>query len=189
MKILVILGSIRPGRNGEKVYEWLKNELESLEDVEYEFIDLKDWDLPLEIGANSPKEAKYDNAVVKKWSTKVAPADGFIIVTPEYNHGYSAVLKNALDNLYNEWNNKPVAFVSYGGLVGGSRAVEQLRLVAIELQMAPIREAVYIPLIWSAFDEGNKPKEEINLTEGVKKLIDQLLWWTKALKDARDSEI
>lgn len=125
--------------------------------------------------------------IAKKWSVKVASADGFIIIAPEYNHGYPAVLKNALDYSYSSWNRKPVSFVSYGGSAGGARSVEQLRLVAVELQMAPLEAAVHIPMIWSAWDEtGKKLKEEEVWSRRLVPIFDELAWWTKALKTARD---
>lgn len=191
LKIQVILGSIRPERAGEKVFTWVKSQLKSTsdlpagrQDVGYEFIDLKDWNLPLEIGA-SPKEQKYDNKEVVRWSSKVRESDGFIIISPEYNHGYSAALKNALDNLYYEWNNKPVAFVAYGA-VGGARAVEQLRQVAVELQMVPVRNGVHILEHWNAFDEKGMLKEAEKYNKQLGDLVTQLLWWANTLKTARD---
>ncbi len=110
--------------------------------------------------------------------------DGFIIVSPEYNHAYPAVLKNAMDWIYPEWNNKPVGFVSYGS-VGGARGVEQLRLVAVELQMSPIRQGVFIPGAYPFGAKEWKPEADESLTRDAGKMFDQLLWWAKALKNAR----
>ena len=107
-----------------------------------------------------------------------------MFVTPEYNHGYPAVLKNALDHVYAEWNNKPAAFVAYGGKAGGARSVEQLRSVAIELQMAPIRQAILIPGVRRAFDEDGKPADA-SYEQQADALLDQLVWWARALKAAR----
>ncbi|KKW12939.1 MAG: NADPH-dependent FMN reductase [Candidatus Gottesmanbacteria bacterium GW2011_GWB1_49_7] len=126
----------------EKVAPWVLAEAKKHTEAEFELIDLRDWPLPF---YNEPTSVtgltKYSIPLAEKWSEKIRQGDGFLIVTPEYNHGYSAVLKNALDYLYTEWHRKPVAFVSYGGPVGGSRAVEQLRLVSIELKMVPVRES------------------------------------------------
>jgi NAD(P)H-dependent FMN reductase len=189
MKIQVILGSTRPQRQSEKIGRWVLEQTSRDSALELELIDLKDWPLPFyqeESGLTSLKgELSIDLA--KKWQEKVKEADGYIIVTPEYNHGYSAILKNALDYAYYEWNNKPIAFVSYGGSAGGSRAVEQLRQVAIELQMAPIRDAIHIPAIWASFDEEGKLKDIEMYNEKLDGLIKQLLWWTKALKAAREN--
>jgi NAD(P)H-dependent FMN reductase len=134
----------------------------------------------------------YANPAVQAWTKKIAEGDAFIIVSPEYNHGYSAVLKNALDYVYKEWNNKPVGFVSYGS-VGGARAIEQLRQVAVELQMAPIRNSVHIP--WSllasmmALPTPVAPELFEPVAHGKDGLITQLLWWAKALKTAREAKV
>jgi NAD(P)H-dependent FMN reductase len=158
-------------------------------EMEFELVDLKELDLPWFTSATSPSMAnkQYTDPKVQEWSKMVDAADAFIIVNPEYNHGYTAPLKNALDHLYPEWNNKPVAFVSYGGMVGGSRAVQMLRQVAIELQMAPIREGIHIPFIWSALDENGNPKDPI-YAQSIEKKIKQLQWWADALKVARGKE-
>ena len=124
----------------------------------------------------------YTNPAVVKWREKVEEADGFIIVTPEYNHGYPAVLKNALDYVYYKWAKKAVAFVSWGG-AGGARGVEQLRLVAIELDMCPTRAAVHIPNPWFIKDISEIDTDANKQSAGV--LLDQLTWWTRALKTAR----
>jgi NAD(P)H-dependent FMN reductase len=114
----------------------------------------------------------------------MAQGDGYVFVTPEYNFGYPAVLKNALDHIYHEWNNKPVGFVSYGGGAGGSRAVQQLRQVVVELQMAPIRAGIVIPFARRLFDESGGIKDEA-YDGRANALLEQLLWWTRALKAAR----
>lgn len=187
MKIQVILGSTRPQRQSEKVGKWVVEQISKNEDIEVELIDLKDWPLPFynEVSGVSYLKGNFSIDLAKKWGEKIEEADGYIIVTPEYNHGYSAVLKNALDYAYLEWNNKPVAFVAYGGMVGGARVVEQLREVAIELQMAPIREALYFPKIWEAFDDNGQPKDS-TANDSLNSLLVQLLWWGQALKQARE---
>src|SRR5579871_902352 len=146
VKIEVLVGSTRPNRFSDKPAVYLCAELKKEEGVEAELVDLKDWELPFFNEPVSPIAAKgeYKNPLVKKWAEKISEADGFVIVTPEYNHGYPGVLKNALDWIYFPWNQKPVGFVSHGG-AGGSRAIEQLRQVAIALQMHPIQSAVSIP--------------------------------------------
>lgn len=187
MKIQVILGSTRPQRQSEKVGKWVIEQISKNKEVKAELIDLRDWPLPFynEVSGVGYLKGNFSIDLAKKWGKKIGEADGYIIVTPEYNHGYSAVLKNALDYAYVEWNNKPVAFVAYGGMVSGSRAVEQLRQVAIELQMTPIREAVYISGVWSAFNEDGSPKDS-TVNDSLNSLLVQLLWWTKALKTARE---
>lgn len=188
MKIQVILGSTRPNRQSEKVGKWVIDQLSKNSKFETELIDLRDWPLPFydEVaGLLTLKRSQLSSELAKKWQEKISQADGYIIVTAEYNHGYPAVLKNALDYAYYEWHKKPIAYVAYGAMVGGSRAVEQLRQVAIELQMAPISEAIYIPLIWAAFDEKGNLKDEDNYNKRFNSMVEQLLWWTKALKEAR----
>jgi NAD(P)H-dependent FMN reductase len=160
--IYIILGSIREGRAGIKVANWVNGlaqeyvRANNLTDVQFELVDLIDWPLPM-FALASPKRGNYTNPDQIKWSEKISKADGFIIVTPEYNHGYSSVLKNALDFLYNEWNFKPVSFVGYGGM-GGVRAVQQLKEVAIELKMMPTFGEVDIYKVWDALDENGVPK-------------------------------
>jgi NAD(P)H-dependent FMN reductase len=130
--------------------------------------------------------APYENEVVKKWTAEIARSDGFIFVTPEYNYGPSAVLKNALDWVYPEWNHKAVAFVSYGSAMG-ARGIQQLRLTAIELQLAPVRSSVHIPVatLWAHFQGGDVDAGLAELKASAKTMIDDLLWWTEALKTAR----
>lgn len=188
VKIFVVIGSTREGRFGDKPAHMVFEELKKVKNIDAELIDLRDWPLPLFDEPVSPAFNKgvYKNELARKWADKISEADGYIVVTPEYNHGYSAVLKNAMDYVYKEWNNKAIAFVSYGGSAGGSRAVEQLRLVAVELQMAPIRAGVHIPLYWNQLDENGHLKKEV--IHGLDVLFDQLLWWTKALKTARTTK-
>lgn len=189
LKIGVILGSIREIRRGGRVAKWLMPQLEKLGGAEYELLDLRDYPLPFFNESNSPEglERNYTNDVARKWSAKVDEIDGFIIVTSEYNHGIPAVLKNALDWLYSEWNRKPVGFVSYApGNIAGARGIEQLRQNVIELQMAPMREALHISKILDTLDEeGNLLGSHIN--EKLEVTVAELLWWTKALKNARNT--
>jgi NAD(P)H-dependent FMN reductase len=146
LKIQVILGSTRQNRFGDKPAHYLLDELGKRADVAPELVDLRDWPLPFFDHPMSPMRTKItEPAIVPKWAAKVGEADGYIIISPEYNHGYSAVLKNALDWVYAEWRKKPVGFVGYGG-TGGARAIEQLRQVVIELDMVPIREAIHLPI-------------------------------------------
>jgi NAD(P)H-dependent FMN reductase len=162
--------------------------LSKFKNAEFELLDLRDYPLPFFNESNSPEGLKgnYTNTVAKAWSAKIAGLDAFIIIAPEYNHGTSGVLKNALDWLYYEWVKKPVAFISYSpNAAGGVRAVEQLRQNVIELQMAPIREAIHITYVLDTLDEeGNIQKGHFN--ERLVKLVDELLWWTNALKAARE---
>ncbi len=189
LNIYVLLSTTRPQRRSEPIGKWVMSELAKNKQIKAELIDLRDWDLPFfnEVKSMmSIKKEELSSDAVRKWGEKIAKADGYIIVTAEYNHGYPAVLKNALDYAYYEWHKKPVGFVAYGAAVGGVRAVEQLRQVAIELQMAPISEAVYIPLIRAAFDEKGNLKDEDSYNKRLDSMVEQLIWWTKSLKEARD---
>lgn len=185
-RVLIILASTREGRAGEAVAKWIQSVAAERTDAKFVPVDLKDFPLPFYAHAKSPKqiETQYPDPTERQWVETVNRADGFLIVTPEYNHGYPAALKNALDYVYAGWNNKPIGFVSYGGIAAGARSVEQLRLVAVELQMVPIREAVHIPFVSKAFGENDKPTNP--LTErGAEVMLNQLVWWANTLKYAR----
>lgn len=189
IEVRVIAGSTREGRFSGRAADWIAKELVKREGVSAEILDLRDYDMPFFNEAMSPaaKQTPYKNEAVARFTAKVAGGDAFVIVTPEYNHGTSGVLKNAMDWVYQEWNNKPVAFVSYGS-VGGARAVEHLRLIAVELQMAPIRNAVHIPgdQLFPVLS-GKADAQELftKLQRPADLMILQLLWWAKALKNAR----
>lgn len=189
IKIGVILGSTREIRRGGRVAKWLMPQLEKLGGANYELLDLRDYPLPFFSENNSPEglQRNYTNEVAKKWSAKIDKMNGFIIITSEYNHGIPAVLKNALDWLYLEWNRKPVGFVSYApGSDGGVRGIEQLRQNVIELQMAPMREAVRIGHVLDTIDEdGNLLQGHANDKLAI--AVEELLWWTKALVNARNN--
>ena len=186
-KILVIEASVRNSRAGDAVTNWVMSEAQKRDDAVYEKVDLIDYPLKDYYDSRHPKTVEpgtYPDEIANKWVAKVNEADGFIIVTPEYNHGYPASLKNALDYPYNQWNNKAVGFVSYGGFVGGARAVEQLRLVSAELVMADVRDAVHLIFVGQAFDEqGNvkDPKANDTLTA----VFADVVAWSTALKPLR----
>lgn len=187
LKIAVILGSTRQNRFGEKPAQWIFEEAKKLKDAEVQLFDLKEANLPFFDG-NSPsmvKDGNYGNEVVNAWAKKVAWADAFVIVTPEYNHGPNAAVKNALDVIFAEWNNKSVGFVSYGS-VGGARAVEQLRQVAGELMMADVRAAVHIPgNITFGGPDAWKPTEDQSLMRAAQTMLSQVVSWGTALKTLR----
>ncbi len=190
IKIKIILGSTRQNRFSDRPGSWISEEAKKKEGVEVELLDLRDYPMPFYNEPTSPsmiKDGEYPSEIVRKWAAKIKEADAFIIVTPEYNHSISGILKNALDSIYSEWNNKPVGFVAYGGL-GGARVVEHLRGIVIELQMAPIRNAVHIPQHWNLFDEqGNlKQKAFDPFVSGADAMLNQLIWWAKALKSVRE---
>jgi len=192
MTISVIVGSTRQGRFSEKPAQWIFRHLQNREKIEARLLDLRDFPMPFFDQAAPPAmpgRAPYENEVVKRWTAEIAAADGFVFVTPEYNFGPSAVLKNAIDWVYPEWNRKAAAFVSYGSAMG-ARSVQQLREAAIELQIAPVRSSVHIPVatLWAHYQGGDVDKGLAELETPAKTMIDELLWWTTALKTARKAQ-
>lgn len=188
IKLYVILGSTRPNRKSEIVAPWVLAEMKKQADINVELINLRDWPLPFFNEATQITDPEQISLpLAKQWSNKIKQADGFLIITPEYNHGYTAVLKNALDYLYTEWHRKPIAFVSYGGSTGGSRAVEQLRLVALELKMVPVSTAVHLVRFKQELDEQGIPKNPV-YGKTLEKLLGDLIWYATTLKVARQSE-
>ncbi|MDQ5954105.1 MAG: hypothetical protein QG583_32 [Patescibacteria group bacterium] len=191
IKLSIILGSVRIGRFGDKPAKMLKEIAENMSDFEVSFIDLKEENLPNFESAVSPAyitNQDYGNEKINSFANKIRMADAFVMISPEYNHGYSSAIKNAIDSIYIEWNKKPVGFLSYGS-AGGARAVEQLREVAVELQMAPIRNGVHIMSPWNLVDEtGNlKPGALDEYEKPMHNMLEQLIWWAKALRTARNS--
>jgi len=187
--ISIIIGSTRQKRFSEKPAQWIFQHLKKQEGVDARLLDLRDFPMPFfdeAVTPATPGRPPYQNEVVKKWTAAIGASDGFIFVTPEYNHGVSAVLKNAIDWVYPEWNRKVAAFVSYGGVMG-ARSVEHLRQIAIEVQIAPIRSSVHIPVatLFAHFQGGDVDKGLAELEAPAKAMIDDLLWWTKALKAVR----
>ena len=190
MKLYIILGSTRQGRKSDIVANWIKSRADTntalkAEGIEVELIDLRDWVLPFLDAAESPSSGKYPEGIIQDWGTKIDAADGFLIVTPEYNHGYSAVLKNAFDVIFKEWNGKPVAFVSYGWSASGARAIEQLRQVVAELKMFALRESVSLSIPQIIKSDGS-----IEVGDAVNKsadgMIAELGRWISIMKKARE---
>jgi NAD(P)H-dependent FMN reductase len=189
LKIAVIISTTRATRFGHKPAQWLKAIADRRGDIDVEIVDLRDYPMPFFDEVASNAWVPSTNEVAQRWQQKIAGFDGFIFVTAEYNHGPPAVLKNALDYAYPEWNRKAIGFVGYGS-VGGVRAVEQLRLVAAELQMATIRTGVYIQgadfmAVWK---EGKNLAEIAYLQSGANDMLNQLAWWTRALNAARERD-
>jgi NAD(P)H-dependent FMN reductase len=135
----------------------------------------------------SPKRALSDDPRVRAWAAKVDEADGYVFVTPEYNYGYPAVLKNAVDHIYYQWNDKPVGFVGYGGVAGGIRAVQQLRQVVVELGLAQVRTQVLIPKVFAAFDDAGQPIDAMHAKTAAA-LLDEVADWAKLLRAKREPE-
>jgi NAD(P)H-dependent FMN reductase len=188
-RIGIIVGSTRATRFADKPTEWIANIAKTHTDLDFEVVDLRDYPLPFFEEATSPAWAPSQNEVAQRWQKKVDELDGYIFIAAEYNRGPTAVLKNAIDYAYNEWNNKPAAFVGYGG-VGAARAIEQLRLHAVEMQMAPIRTGVHIlmPDFVAVLQQGKKLEEFEHLNQSATAMLNQLSWWAKALKTARDND-
>lgn len=190
LKIAVILGSTRPTRFGDVPAQWMLKQANAHPEIEAELVDLRDFDLPFfdEAASNLWMPSKGEEA--QRWQKKIGEFDGYIFVVAEYNRSITGVLKNALDQAYVEWNKKPMTAIAYGG-TGGARALEQLRLMAIELQMVPTRNAVHIAggdffAIQPAMG-GTKSIEDIeqNLLGAAKASLEDLVWWGKITKAAR----
>src|SRR5258707_9446125 len=189
MIVSVILGSTRQGRFSEKPAQWILQHLRNRQEVEVRLLDLRDFPMPFfdqPTPPAMPGRPPYEPEVVKKWTAQIGTSDGFVFVTPEYNYGPSAVLKNAIDWIYPEWNRKAAAFVSCGSAMG-ARAVQQLRETAIEIQMAPIRSSVHIPVatLWAHFQGGDVDKGVAELEKQANGIVYDLTLWTRALKAAR----
>lgn len=182
-KIAIIIGSTRPGRNGEAVARWVHENASQRSDVEYELVDLKDWDLPHLDEALPAAAGQYAGEHTKAWAAKIAEFDGFIFVTPEYNHSTSGALKNAIDYVGAEWYNKAAGFVSYG-VFGGARAVEHLRLVLSQLQVATVSAHVGLSLAHDFENWQLKPTAQ--QTAALTPLFDQVEAWSIALKTVRE---
>jgi NAD(P)H-dependent FMN reductase len=190
LKIAIVISTTRATRFGHKPAQWIRDIAAERNDIEAEIVDLRDFPMPFFDEVASNAWAPSQNPIAQRWQKKVAEFDGYIFVTAEYNHSMPAVLKNALDYASPEWNKKAAAFVGYGA-VGGSRAIEHLRGVAAELQLATIKTGVYIQgadfmAVWK---EGKDVKDIPHLQPGVKDLLDQLVWWARALKTARDRDV
>ncbi|MDT0463268.1 NADPH-dependent FMN reductase [Streptomyces gibsoniae] len=182
-KIGIILGSTRPGRNGEAVARWVLENASRRTDAEFELVDLADHNLPLLDEPYPPSLGQYTQPHTKAWSEKIASFDGFVIVTPEYNRSVPGALKNAIDYLYAEWNHKAVGFVAYGS-TGGTRAVEHLRLIAGELHMADVRSQVALSL-FTDFENFSVFKPIEAQLDALTATIDQVVAWSDALAQLR----
>src|SRR3984893_5979978 len=185
----VIVGSTRQGRFSEQPPQGIFQHAKKPADGAARLLDLRDFPMPFFDQALTPAwpgRPPYENEVVKRWTAAIAVSDGFVFVTPEYNYGTSAVLKNAIDWVYPEWNRKAATFVSYGSAMG-ARAVQQLRETMIEVQIAPVHSSVYIPVatLWAHYQGGDVDKGLAELGKQAETMIDDLLWWTTALKAAR----
>lgn len=183
LNIGIILGSTRPGRIGEAVAKWVFDIAQKRSDAKFELVDIKDFGLPLLDEPIPSSMGQYSKPHTKVWAARIDSFDGFVFVTPEYNHGIPGALKNAIDFIYKEWNNKSAGFVSYGGN-GGSRSVEHLRLVLAELQMATVRNQTLLSL-HNDFENYKHYKPAPHHEKSVNAVFDQVIAWGGALKPLR----
>ena len=184
IKIAIIIGSTRPGRKADSVARWVHEIATKRSDAAFEIVDIKDYNLPLLDEPVPPSQGKYSQPHTKTWAAKIAAFDAYVFVTPEYNHGISGALKNAIDYRYQEWNNKAAGFVSYGS-AGGTRAVESLRLVMGELQVADVRAQVMLSL-FTDFENFTTFKPAPMHEKSVNAMLDQMIAWGGALKTLRN---
>ncbi|RSN15487.1 NADPH-dependent FMN reductase [Nonomuraea sp. WAC 01424] len=183
LKVAVIIGSTRPGRNGEAVANWVHNLAAKRTDAEFELVDLRDFDLPHLDEEMPAVTGRYSRAHTRKWAAKIVSFDAYVFVTPEYNRSAPGVLKNAIDFLYTEWNDKAAGFVSYG-VEGGSRAVEALRLVMGELQVADVRTQVGLSLA-TDFENYSVLRPAARHEDLLMTMLDQVIAWGEALRPLR----
>ena len=187
INIGIIIASTRKERVGERVGRWVCEKASKRKGWKTELVDLQKWPLPFLDFPIEKTEKKAIDELSKKWSEKINSLDGFIVVTPEYNHGYNAALKNAIDYLYGEWEKKPVSFVSYGGASGGARSVEQLKQVFAEFEAVIVSEAVLIQFVRDAFNHDGSLKDDERRSKQADKMLDSLIWWAELLKKARQN--
>ena len=184
LKVGIIVGSTRPGRKAEAVARWVHEIARKRTDADFEVVDIQDFNLPLLDEPVPPSMGQYSKPHTKAWAAKIAEFDGFVFVTPEYNHGIPGALKNAIDFLFREWNHKAAGFVSHGDHANGSRAVEQLRLVLAEVQVAGVRAQVLLSLS-SDFENFSVFKPAASREAAVTAMLDEVLAWGGALQTLR----
>jgi NAD(P)H-dependent FMN reductase len=186
LRISVIVGSVREGRISLPIANWVMDRIALRGEFDAELLDLAEWALPMFAEPNPPATGRYTGEKQRAWAERIGMADGYILVVPEYNHGMSAVLKNALDTVYAEWGRKPVAFVAHGGM-GGARSVEQLRQVTVAMAMAPLSVAVHLQGA-AKLREGDRFNAGEIEDRRLSALFDELLWWGNALRAARQGD-
>lgn len=187
-RLTVVIGSVRPGRSGLPVAQWFVEHARALgDDFEITLIDLAELNLPFLDEPNHPRLRQYVHQHTKDWSAQVDASDAFVFVTPEYNHGYSPVLKNAIDFLHQEWAYKPLGFVSYGGIAGGTRAVQQLKQVAISVKLFPIIESVNIPFHAKLLNDDGTIEANEHMVHSADAMLSELAKLQAALQPLRIS--
>lgn len=188
LSLKIITASTRPGRKGPALSSWILAEAVKQDVFDVELLDLAEINLPFLDEPHHPRLQKYQHDHTKEWSKKIAGGDAFIIVTPEYNFGYPAPLKNALDYLFNEWSYKPVAFVSYGGVAAGTRAVQQLKQVVTAQKMMPVVEIVNVPFFTKFIDANNVFTPDAEIQKSADAMLAELIKWAQTLKAMRESK-
>jgi NAD(P)H-dependent FMN reductase len=183
VRIGIIVGSTRPGRKAEAVAKWVHGIASKRSDAQYELVDIATYNLPLLDEPVPPSMGQYSKEHTKRWAAKIAEFDGFVFVTPEYNHATSGALKNAIDFLFAEWNNKAAGFVGYGSM-GGARAIENLRLICGEVMIADVRQAVMLSL-FTDFENFAAFKPAAMHEKTVGQMLDQVVAWSTAMQGAR----
>jgi len=186
MRIAIVTGSTRPGRNNIAVARWAFELAAKRRDAKFELVDIADYELPLLDEPSPPALGRYSHVHTKRWAARIAFFDGYVFVTPEYNHGTSAALKNAIDYLYAEWNNKAAGFVGYGA-IGGARAVEQLRVVMGNLMVADVTPQVMLSL-FTDFENMSIFRPHARHERDLHAMLDQVIAWSGALKTLRSAK-
>jgi NAD(P)H-dependent FMN reductase len=188
-KLMVVIASTRPTRVGLPVGRWFVDRATERGSFDVDVVDLAELDLPFMDEPEHPRFARYVHDHTKRWSARVAAADAFVFVTPEYNHGYNAPLKNAIDFLHREWEHKPVGFVSYGGVAAGTRAVQQLKPVVAVLRMTPLTDAVYIPWVNQHLDEERRFQPSDSMETAAGTMLQALEQYEAALRPLRSAAV
>ncbi|AKD57147.1 NADPH-dependent FMN reductase [Spirosoma radiotolerans] len=186
LRIGIILGSTRPGRRGDKLASWLLERANSYGGAAYQLIDLADYELGNLDEPNNPSLQNYQHEHTRRWGKLIDSFDGYVFITPEYNHSIPGALKNALDYVYKEWNDKAAGIVCYGGWASGSRAAETLRIILPELQIATVRAQVCVST-HAVFGTGDFVPTA-SLTTSVELMLAQLLAWAKGMRNVREEK-
>jgi NAD(P)H-dependent FMN reductase len=184
-RLQIIVASTRPGRVGLPVAEWFRDRAAKHGGFEVELVDLAEWNLPFMDEPNHPRLRRYTHQHTKNWSASVERADAFVFVMPEYNYGFTAPLKNAIDYLNHEWQHKPVGLVSYGGVSAGTRAAQMIKQVVTTLKMVPVADAVSIPFVAQFIDDEGQLRANEVMEASATAMLDELVRWTAALASLR----
>jgi NAD(P)H-dependent FMN reductase len=182
----IIIASTRPGRVGPSVASWIHERAVAHGGFDVELVDLAEVNLPMFDEPKHPRFGQYVHQHTKDWSATIKRADAFIFVVPEYNYGFNAAIKNAIDYLNAEWQHKPVGFVSYGGVAAGTRAVQMLKQVITTLKMVPMFDAVNIPFVQQFLDEDRKLQPNDIMETAAAAMLDELVRWTASLRNLRE---